>query len=123
VAPPLPAQVRGETPYPAPAEGAARATPAVFVDGGARVIVERSVVGGNGAPAFKVRSGATDGRIALDVKGSIVDEIVVDKGKVRVAGSALPKLPVTAEDAGGNLLQPFVIDGEGKVAPPLSVSA
>jgi hypothetical protein len=120
VAPPLPPQVRGETPSPVPGEGAARATPAVFVDGGARVIVEHSVVGGNGGPAFRVRNGATDGRIALDVQDSIVDEVVVDKGKVRVAGSALPKLPVTAEDAGGNLLQPFSIDAEGKVTPSLA---
>jgi hypothetical protein len=120
VTPPLPAQVRGESPPPSPGEGASRFTPAVLVDGGARVIVEHSVVSGSGAPAFKVRNGATDGRIALDVQGSIVDEIVVDKGKVRVAGSALPKLPVTAEDGGGNLLQPFSIDAEGHVTPSLA---
>jgi hypothetical protein len=117
VAPPLPPQLR---PSPAPGEANARVTPAILVDGGARVIVEHSVVGGNGGPAFKVRNGATDGRIALDVQGSIVDEIVVDKGRVRVAGSAMATLPVTAEDAGGNLLQPFSIDAEGKVAPPLA---
>jgi hypothetical protein len=90
--------------------------PAVLVDGGARVIADHSVIAGN----VQVASKATDGRIAFDAQGSILESLTLASGKARVAGSALTKALQGIDDGGGNLIQAFAIDANGAVTPAIS---
>jgi hypothetical protein len=90
--------------------------PALLIDGGARVIVDHSVIGGN----VQVASKATDGRIAFDAQGSILESVTLAGGKARIAGSALAHAVAGIDDGGGNVVQAFTIDAAGAVTPAIS---
>jgi hypothetical protein len=90
--------------------------PAVLIDGGARVIVDHSVVAGN----IQVANKATDGRIAFDATGSVLESVTLASGKARIAGSALAHAVAGIDDGGGNVVQAFTVDAAGAVTPAIS---